>query len=216
MKTAISRRSVITLAFALAAGAAPLCAPAAASSGSGAQAELERFLSAVGGAEGAFEQTTRDRTGKLVSEAKGSFAFRRPASFDWAYESPWRQRITSDGRVLRIYDEDLLQVTERAVDAAFSATPAAVLFGEGRVPEGWRVGETGSDEVVLRPDDPAAAGGFEEIRIRFSAGLPEEMDLADAFGQTTRIRFTAFAPGEPAEERFRLEIPEGVEVLRAG
>ena len=97
-------------------------------------AVLEKFLAQVSGAEGAFRQETRDRTGKITNAAEGTFAFLRPGAFDWLYEKPWRQRIVSDGKTIWVYDEDLMQVTVKPAGDALAQTPAALLFGAGKLP----------------------------------------------------------------------------------
>lgn len=176
------------------------------------RALLEAFLSEVKGAEGTFTQETHDQQGILTARAEGGFAFCRPGSFDWVIESPYRQRIVSDGARLSIYDEDLLQVTEKRLEGAYLSTPAAVLFGEGRIPPGWRV-RAEKREVTLLPG--AAQGGLESVRVSFGGtGMPEFLELLDGFGQRTLIRFTRFAPGMPPAERFRFTPPEGVEIIR--
>ena len=81
-------------------------------------AQLEAFLSHVSAAEGAFRQRVVDRSGKLVNEAEGIFAFRRPGAFLWNYEKPWKQQVVSDGQTLWLYDEDLMQVTVKKVSDA--------------------------------------------------------------------------------------------------
>ncbi|WP_295476742.1 outer membrane lipoprotein carrier protein LolA [uncultured Sutterella sp.] len=173
---------------------------------------LEKFLSGVACASGAFEQETITREGRRTGAASGEFAFLRPSKFDWQYLKPYRQRIVGDGEMVRIYDEDLMQVTEKKMTDAVAATPAAVLFGAGRIPADWVVvAEPGV--VSLTPRE--AAGGFERIEVAFDAsGLPNALGLVDAFGQATRIRFTRFTPGTPAPERFVLRVPEGVDVMR--
>lgn len=173
---------------------------------------LEKFLSGVAGASGAFEQETITREGRRTGAASGEFAFLRPSKFDWQYLRPYRQRIVGDGETVRIYDEDLMQVTEKKMTDAAAATPAAVLFGAGRIPADWGVvAEAGV--VSLTPKE--AAGGFERIDVAFdAAGLPAALGLVDAFGQATRIRFTRFTPGTPDPERFVLRVPEGVDVMR--
>ena len=179
------------------------------------QKALMQFLSTVKSATGEFTQETRDRNGRVTATAEGQFAFLRPGSFDWLIEKPYRQRILSDAKTLWIYDEDLMQVTERAVADALPTTPAAVLFGEGRIPDGWRTETLPADAtaVTLIPDVPA--GGFEAVTIRFGDGaLPVALELLDSFDQRTVIRFTRFTPQQVPQSRFAFTAPEGVEIVR--
>ena len=46
-------------------------------------------------------------------------------------QKPYEQLVISDGAKVYQYDPDLLQVTERKVDAAIGTSPAAILFGSG-------------------------------------------------------------------------------------
>lgn len=210
----LSRRSALLGAAALLAAAPLILHPAGVRAAEPADGRtlLEKFLSAVQGAEGAFEQETITRDGRRTGAASGEFAFQRPSRFDWQYLTPYRQRIVGDGKMVRIYDEDLMQVTEKRMTDAAAATPAAVLFGSGRIPEDWVVvAEPGV--VALTPKE--AAGGYERIEVAFDVdGLPSALGLVDAFGQATRIRFTRFTPGMPPQDRFVLRVPEGVEVVR--
>ena len=177
------------------------------------KALLDKFLSEVSGAEGAFRQETRDRTGKVTNAAEGTFAFLRPGAFDWVYEKPWRQRIVSDGKTIWVYDEDLMQVTVRQAGDALSQTPAALLFGAGKLPDGWREMSAG-DLITLTPDEPQ--GGFERVEVKFAgSGLPDLLRLHDSFGQTTPIVFTRFEKALPDAARFLFKVPQGVEVLQS-
>ena len=193
---------------------AALCAGAFSPRGVCAEAvKTEAFLSHVSAAEGAFRQRVVDRSGKLVNEAEGIFAFRRPGAFLWNYEKPWKQQVVSDGQTLWLYDEDLMQVTVKKVSDALGATPAAVLFGSGTLPKDWQTSsEAGA--VTLTPKEPQA--GFESVKVVFDAsGNPDSMSLRDTFGQTTEVKFLRFKALEQMNpDRFRFVIPKGVDVLQ--
>ena len=210
------RRFFVLMGAALCAGAfSPLgvCAEAVKTVSVDGSAQLEAFLSHVSAAEGAFRQRVVDRSGKLVNEAEGIFAFRRPGAFLWNYEKPWKQQVVSDGQTLWLYDEDLMQVTVKKVSDALGATPAAVLFGSGTLPKDWQTSsEAGA--VTLTPKEPQA--GFESVKVVFDAsGNPDSMLLRDTFGQTTEVKFLRFKALEQMNpDRFRFVIPKGVDVLQ--
>lgn len=212
-ESALTRRRLLAAASALAAAAALPRIASAAPAADGGRNLLERFLERVSAAEGAFRQTTTDRSGKTVNAAEGVFAFRRPGAFLWNYEKPWRQQVVSDGKTLWLYDEDLAQVTVKPMSGALGSTPAALLFGEGVIPESWTVGSD-AGAVRLIPDKPQA--GFESMLIVFGPeGNPERMTLVDSFAQTTVIEFTRFEPKTSIDaKRFDFRIPEGVDVMR--
>ena len=208
------RRALFILAAGAAAPSALLAAGVKTVQTDG-RAELEAFLANVTSAEGRFRQRVLDRSGKLVNDAEGVFAFRRPGAFLWNYEKPWRQQIVSDGATLWLYDEDLMQVTVKKMTDTLGTTPAAVLFGDGGIPKSWKV-ESDAHAAALTPDQPQA--GFEAVLIAFDdAGMPKLMRLLDSFGQTTEVAFIDFkALPDIDQTRFVFEIPEGVDVLKDG
>ena len=109
------------------AAAAALCmasilasAPAAAAS---AQEQLRDFVGKVNGATGSFSQYTVNAQGRTQPAQTGTFSFQRPGKFKWAVQKPYEQLVISDGAKVYQYDPDLLQVTERKVDAAIGTRP---------------------------------------------------------------------------------------------
>ena len=103
-------------------------APAAAAS---AQEQLRDFVGKVNRATGSFSQYTVNAQGRTQPAQTGTFSFQRPGKFKWAVQKPYEQLVISDGAKVYQYDPDLLQVTERKVDAAIGTSPAAILFGSG-------------------------------------------------------------------------------------
>ena len=125
------------------AAAAALCmasilasAPAAAAS---AQEQLRDFVGKVNGATGSFSQYTVNAQGRTQPAQTGTFSFQRPGKFKWAVQKPYEQLVISDGAKVYQYDPDLLQVTERKVDAAIGTSPAAILFGSGSLEQSFEV-----------------------------------------------------------------------------
>ena len=178
---------------------------------------LKSFLAQTRTATARFEQTVLDRNMKVLQKASGTMAFSRPGKFRWQYDKPYEQVIVGDGYRLWIYDKDLDQVTERKLDQALGASPAALLAGNNAIEKSYIVTGAGTHDgldwldAVPRTQDTA----FERIRIGFDKGTLAEMDLRDQFGQTTIIRFTDLKrnPKLPAN-LFEFTPPEGTDVLR--
>jgi outer membrane lipoprotein carrier protein len=182
-------------------------------------AGTERFAQFVGNTssgKAAFEQKVYNRDNKLVQESRGSFLFARPGKFRWTYEKPYSQLIVGDGSRVWIYDEDLKQATVKPMGQALTSTPAALLAGNNDVMKSFAITDQGRkdglDWIEAVPKD--REGGFERIRMAFGAGGPEVMELSDAFGQRTVLRFTGFernARIDPA--MFRFTPPKGADVI---
>ena len=181
-------------------------------------ASLERFQSYVRttqAARGEFTQKVYDKSGKLVQDSRGSFAFLRPGRFRWTYVKP-QQLIVGDGERVWIHDADLNQVTVRKVQRVLGATPAALLAGASDIANSFELKEAGTKEglewLEARPREKEA--GFELVRLGLSTGGVEAMELVDHFGQTTQLRFSAVVRNpqiDPAT--FRFTPPKGADVL---
>ena len=181
-------------------------------------ASLERFQSYVRttqAARGDFTQKVYDKTGKLVQDSRGSFAFLRPGRFRWTYVKP-QQVIVGDGERVWIHDADLNQVTVRKVARVLGATPAALLAGASDIEKSFDLKEAGTRDglewLEAKPREKEA--GFETVRLGMSTGGVEAMELVDHFGQTTVLRFSGVARNpqiDPAT--FRFTPPKGADVL---
>lgn len=190
------------------------CVPAWAAD---AREQLQRFVAEVDSARGQFTQQVTGAQGQPQRAQEGDFAFRRPGQFSWHTVKPYEQRVVSDGKLLRQYDPDLAQVTERPVDQSIGASPAAILFGSGRLEEAFDLSALpdGDGLAWLRARPRSGDAGFAHVDIGFSEGLPRQLVLLDAFGQTTRIVLTRIEanPQLPADA-FRFEVPADVDVVR--
>jgi outer membrane lipoprotein carrier protein len=163
-----------------------------------------------------FEQRVYDRDKKLVQQSKGSFAFLRPGRFRWTYAQPYPQLIVGDGKRVWIYDEDLNQVTVRAMARALGSTPAALLAGAADVERAFELADAGQRDglewVQAKPREREA--GFELIRLGMGAAGVQAMELVDQFGQTTVLRFSNIARNPTLDpSAFRFTPPKGADVL---
>jgi outer membrane lipoprotein carrier protein len=209
-------RLVLVLLLAVAAAALPAAAPLGAEAGGSLQ-QLHEFLSATSSARGDFSQAPVKGPGSRAAQpSAGYFEFARPGRFRWETTRPYQQTIVSDGARLFVYDPDLNQVSVKQLKGAIPSSPASILFGSNDFERDFQVKSDGADNgiewvlAVPRSQDSS----FERIRIGFSKGLPVAMDLADSFGQTTELRFSAIVRNptiDPA--RFHFVAPKGADVL---
>jgi outer membrane lipoprotein carrier protein len=187
----------------------------------GAQADstqqLRDFLTRTSSARGDFSQTAgKSPTSRAAQPSDGYFEFSRPGRFRWVTTRPFQQTIVSDGAKLYVYDPDLNQVTVKKLAGAIPASPASILFGSNDFERDFQVAADGSREgvdwILAKPRSQDSS--FEKIRIGFRDGLPVAMDLVDAFGQTTQLRFTGVQRNPKIDPgAFRFEAPKGADVL---
>lgn len=205
------------VAMPLLAGA--LLLPAGAWAASAAD-QLRTFVSGTQSATGSFTQTTKSTgAGQGAPAQSGTFSFQRPGKFKWQVIKPYEQLIVSDGKQLFQYDPDLMQVTVRPVGDAIGSSPASILFGSGSLEQSFNVATLPAKEGVewLRATPKSPDAGFSRVDIGFKDGMPAQLELLDAFGQTTQVSFANMVrnPAVSADS-FQFVAPKGVDVVKMG
>lgn len=197
--------------------AVALAAFAAAASAAGID-ELHAFLEGAKNGRATFRQVVTGKAGRGEQVSSGTFAFARPGKFRWSYEKPWEQLVVGDGAKVWVYDKDLNQVIVRDLDSALGATPAALLAGDNALERNFTLVDGGTADGLAWIEATPKAGdaAFTKVRIGFRDKLPQAMELADAFGQTTRLAFDRFERNVsmPAD-LFRFVPPAGADVVTA-
>jgi len=179
-------------------------------------ARFTEFLAATESAAGEFEQKVVDKSGRLVQQSHGTLAFQRPGKFRWTYVKPYAQLIVGDGTRVWIYDTDLRQVTVKRVDQALTSTPAALLAGDNKAMQAFRMSNQGEVDGLdwLEAIPREKEGGFERVRMGFGVGGLQAMEFYDSFGQITLLNFISLTRNPKLDpSTFQFSPPEGVDVI---
>ena len=181
-----------------------------------AAARLNELLSRAQTMTGGFSQMTLSANGANLQETTGSLALKRPGMFRWHTDPPLEQLLVSDGQKIWLYDPDLEQVTIQQLDQRLSHTPALLLSGDvSRLQESFDIQYTGGGNVLdftLTPKD--ADSMFDSLRVSFSDGVINDMQMSDPVGQRTNILFRNVQLNAPLDdEQFTFEVPAGVDVI---
>jgi outer membrane lipoprotein carrier protein len=188
----------------------PLCA-------FGASLErLRTFTRDTQTARAQFTQTVTDKSGRETASARGEFLLSRPGKFRWSVDKPYRQLLVGDGQKVWIFDEDLNQVIVRRVGDALGATPAALLSGNQDVERAFEWKELpmrdGLDWLSATPR--AKESTFNEIRLGFDVRGLAALELLDAFGQKSTVRFLNIDRNPKLDaDLFRFVPPKGADVI---
>lgn len=177
---------------------------------------LHKFIAATASARGEFAQKVYDGKHRLTQEASGTLAFERPGRFRWTYVKPYPQLIVGDGSRVWIYDQDLNQVTVKKLDRALGSTPAALLAGDNEIERAFKLRDQGEKEglewVEAQPREKES--NFESIRMGFDAKGLRVMELTDAFGQTTVLKFSDLQRNPKLNaDLFDFVPPKGADVI---
>lgn len=177
---------------------------------------LKGMLEQTTTARARFAQMVLDKNLKMVQQATGTMQFSRPGKFRWEYDKPHEQLIVSDGKRVWLYDKDLNQVTVRRFDRALGSSPAALLAGSNEIEKSYTLTGLGSQEGLdwLEAVPLARDTSFEAVRLGFGKSGLEAMELRDAFGQITVIKFSTIERNAKLPpEAFRFTPPQGVDVI---
>jgi chaperone LolA len=179
--------------------------------------KLKEFIAATHSAQANFTQVVLDRNGKRIQSASGTMQFQRPGKFRWAYQKPYEQLIVGDGVKFWLYDVDLNQVTVKKLDAALGSSPAALLSGNNEIERAFTLKESGNLDGLdwLQAKPKTQDSNFEKILMAFNAQADLViMELNDAFGQKTVLRFSEMRRNPKlSEQQFKFTPPKGTDVL---
>ncbi|MEO6363878.1 MAG: outer membrane lipoprotein chaperone LolA [Caldimonas sp.] len=176
---------------------------------------LREFVRDVKSGRAAFTQTVTAPDGIRKKTSSGQFEFARPNRFRFAYAKPFEQTIVADGERVWIYDADLNQVSKRKFGQALGATPAALLAGGSLEKDFDLASLPARDGLEWAAATPKAKdGAFQSVRVGFRGKDLAALEIVDAFGQTSVLRFERFAANAAiAADAFRFTVPAGADVI---
>ena len=183
----------------------------------GGSDKLRNFISSSHSGQANFTQVVQDKKGKKIQSASGTMQFVRPGKFRWVYQKPYEQIIVGDGAKFWLYDVDLNQVTVKKLDAALGSSPAALLSGNNEIERSFVLKDKGTRDNLdwLEATAKAPDTGFDRISMAFNAqGELIIMELRDAFGLTTELRFSNMQRNpQLSPQLFKFVTPKGADVL---
>lgn len=177
---------------------------------------LNELLSRAETMTGGFSQMTLSANGASLQETTGTLALKRPGMFRWHTDPPLEQVLVSDGEKIWLYDPDLEQVTIQQMDKRVSHTPALLLSGDvSQLQDSFHIEYSGGGNVLDFTLTPKEADSmFDNLRVSFSDGVINDMQMSDPVGQRTNILFHNVELNAPLDDaQFSFEIPEGVDVI---
>lgn len=177
---------------------------------------LNDLLSRAKTMTGGFSQMTLSANGANLQETTGTLALKRPGMFRWHTDPPLEQLLVSDGERIWLYDPDLEQVTIQKMDKRLSHTPALLLSGDvSQLQENFNIEWSEGSSVVDFTLTPKEADSmFDNLRVSFSDGVINDMQMSDPVGQRTNILFRNVQLNQPLDDaQFTFDVPDGVDVI---
>jgi len=177
---------------------------------------LRDFATQVKSGRAAFAQTVTSVDGAKKKQSSGQFEFVRPNRFRFSYAKPFEQQIVADGQKVWLYDVDLNQVTVRPMSQALGATPAALLAG-GSLDNDFQLEAMPADDGLewVQATPRAPDGPIRSLRVGFKASALAALEIVDAFGQRSMLRFTALEQNvKLPDSTFQFTPPKGADVIQ--
>jgi outer membrane lipoprotein carrier protein len=177
---------------------------------------LRAFVRDAQSGSAAFTQTVTAPDGKKTKTSSGTFAFQRPNRFRFVYTKPFEQTIVGDGEKVWIHDPDLNQVSSRPMSAALGTTPAALLTGGALERDFDLQPLPDRDGLQWVKATPKAKEGntFQSLQVGFRDSALAAIDLTDAFGQRSLLRFAELKTNATLPpDTFRFTPPPGADVV---
>jgi outer membrane lipoprotein carrier protein len=198
----------ITLLFALAGTALAASSPVD---------KLSSFLQKFSTYSATFKQTTETHSGRVVQKSSGKIFIMRPGKFRWEADSPTKQIIITDGENLWVYDVDLQQATEQALDKRVSVNPAILLTGSVKnLKELFQVTmskQGGASVFILQPKKQGF--GFQKMTLTFLKGELVQMVVVNQLNQITHFNFSNIELNKKlSPSLFNFKPPAGVDIIR--
>lgn len=177
---------------------------------------LRDFAQNVKSGRASFTQTVTSADGAKKKTSSGQFEFVRPNRFRFVYAKPFEQQIVADGQKVWLYDVDLNQVTVRPMTQALGATPAALLAGATLDKEFDLKAVPAAEGLEWVQATPRVKDGpIQSLRVGFKGKDLAALDIVDAFGQRSALRFMALEQNiKLADEQFRFTPPKGADVIQ--
>lgn len=181
-----------------------------------ASQQLIYLLRPIHSLQATFSQHITDQQGRLLQNTQGQFAFQRPYQFRWHIHSPSRQLLVADGQHIWFYDPVLKQVTRQAQSQLLLDTSPAMLFltAPKDLSKHFNIQRLKScaRQYCFSLTPKAKEAVLSHLILKFSDNKPVEINMTDALGHHTHIRFYQAQANlllKPAY--FRFTVPPQVE-----
>ena len=155
-------------------------------------------------------------------KSSGAVVFARPGKMSWTYDEPKGNRVVSDGKLLRVYEETSKQLFEQPVDKSQYPQALGFLTGESKLAEtftfeaneGASMNFPGGVVLVATPKQPLASVQKVLLYVDSATHYVRRVLLLDAQGNRNRFDFDDVKLDEPIDAReFVFNAPAGTTVI---
>jgi outer membrane lipoprotein carrier protein len=160
-----------------------------------------------------FIQENYDAKNKLLQKQTGNFKVTDNGEFIWNIAAPYEQKIISDGKVLKIFDPDLEQLTIKPLDKKAQVIPLLLFSGESEaITQQYEISSSAQDSFDLHARDKNSL--FEKLQVRFKNNKPVSLSIIDSVNQKTLVSFDKVIANQALKPSlFQFDAPAGTDVI---
>ena len=156
---------------------------------------------------------------------EGMLLMKRPGKMYWEYRRPTRKLFVADGRQTYFYVPSENQVTISDLDPETADTPLLFLLGPRRIRDDFVVqfeaGEGPLDEsnllLRLTPIQDRPEFSYLLLEVSPRTHLIRRLSIVEPIGNRNDYIFSRFRENvKIRDQQFRVELPDGVEIIRIG
>ncbi len=168
-----------------------------------------------------FKQRYYVKAHDKTKDSSGSVIFAKPGKMSWRYTQG--NRVVSDGKLIKIYDQRLGQVYEQALDKTQYPAALSFLTGQGQLSQNFKF--TKMDATVMKFESGYVLGGeplqptpaYQQVFFFVDARTfhVRRVIIQDAQGNRNRFDFlTAEVNTKPQRGEFVFTPPNGTQVIK--
>jgi outer membrane lipoprotein carrier protein len=201
-------------------------APAAAADTVSAQAiatRVQTFYDTTRTFQARFEQVYHIEAYNRKKRSTGDVTFQRPGRMSWKYDDPNGNRVVSDGKLLKVYEQDKSQVVEQPLEASQYPAVLAFLVGKGKLTEMFTLRRLDEKKMnfeggyVLEGTPKQQTPAYTKVIMYIDAQTAQVRRMLVIDAQRNRNSFTFSSPmvnSPVAPKVFEFTAPAGTQVVR--
>lgn len=157
-----------------------------------------------------------------TKDSSGKVTFEKPGKMSWRYTTN-SNRVVSDGKVLRVYEEENKQMYEQPMDQSQYPAALAFLVGEGDIRKSFKLDTLDSEKanfpggyvLVGEPREPTPAYQKMLLFVDGKTDQVRRVILIDAQGNRNRFDFSnPVVNKKPPPDEFKFVPPKGTKVIK--
>lgn len=185
-------------------------------------ARVQAFYNRTQTFQADFSQQYTIKAYSRTKNSSGKVVFEKPGKMSWRYTTN-ANRVVSDGKMLRVYEEEDKQMYEQPMDQSQYPAALAFLVGEGDIQKSFKLEVLDSDKakfeggyvLVGEPREPTPAYQKMLLFVDAKTDQVRRVMLIDAQGNRNRFDFVnPVVNKKPPPDEFKFTPPKGTKIIK--